>query len=145
MDQQALSDRIEIGELLARYARAVDTKDWDLYRSVFTEDAYIDYRSAGAVDGDREKVTAFLAASLEPFPMTQHFITNVECEINGDEATVRAMFYNPMRFPGADDLSYCGGFYRHRLVRTAGGWRSRELIEDNAWFANPPSGLPGGA
>ena len=37
--------------LLYRYARAVDTKDWDLYRSVFTDDAHIDYSSAGAVVG----------------------------------------------------------------------------------------------
>jgi len=141
VDGQALSDRIEIGELLARYARAVDLKDWDLYRSVFTEDAHIDYRSAGGAAGDRETVTEFLATALAPFPMTQHYITNIECDIDGDEARVRAMFYNPMQFPGATELSYFGGYYHHRLVRTAAGWRSRELIEETAWSANPPAGL----
>ena len=43
-----MSDDAEIGRLLYRYARAVDSKDWDLYRSVFTADAHIDYSSAGA-------------------------------------------------------------------------------------------------
>ena len=45
------SDELEITALLYRYARAVDTKDWELYRSVFTDDAHIDYSSAGADRG----------------------------------------------------------------------------------------------
>jgi 3-phenylpropionate/cinnamic acid dioxygenase small subunit len=36
-------DIVEIQQLLARYARAVDTRDWELFRSVFTEDAFIDH------------------------------------------------------------------------------------------------------
>ncbi|WP_396911719.1 nuclear transport factor 2 family protein, partial [Mycolicibacterium sp.] len=38
-----MSEHSEISALLYRYARAVDSKDWELYRSVFTEDAVIDY------------------------------------------------------------------------------------------------------
>ena len=42
-DAQRLSDELEISALAhATYAHAVDTKDWELYRSVFTDDAYID-------------------------------------------------------------------------------------------------------
>ena len=71
-------------------------------------------------------------------PMTQHFITNVEADIDGDTATVRAMFYNPMLLPGATEASACGGYYHHVMVRTASGWRSRALREENLWFDNPP-------
>jgi 3-phenylpropionate/cinnamic acid dioxygenase small subunit len=140
MDMQAAADRIEIAELLARYARGVDTKDWALWRTVFTDDAYIDYRSAGGIDGSREEVGEWLEKALAPVPMTQHFVGNIECDIDGDAARVRAMFYNPMQFPDYQDLSVCGGYYYHRLVRTDGGWRSRELIEENAYFVNPPPG-----
>ena len=42
MDLQTLGDRLEINDLLTRYAHSVDSKDWTLYRSVFTEDAFID-------------------------------------------------------------------------------------------------------
>ena len=143
MDLQALSDRLEIQELLARYARAVDTKDWDLWKSVFTADAHVDYASAGGTVGERDEVAAWLEAALAPFPMTQHYITNVEVELDGDRADVRAMFYNPMQFPGATELSYCGGSYRHDMVRTADGWRSERLVEQNDWFVNPPSPAPG--
>ena len=139
LDIREIGDRLEIMELLARYARGVDTKDWALWRDVFTEDAHVDYRSAGGVEGDRETVAQWLEASLAPFPMTQHYITNVEIELDGDTARVRAMFYNPMRFPGAEDLSYCGGWYHHRMVRTPRGWRSQDLREENNWFVSPPA------
>ncbi len=137
MDIQQISDRLEIEALLARYARAVDTKDWELWRSVFTEDALVDYSSAGAIAGQRDEVADWLAAALAEMPMMQHFITNIEADVSGDTAAVRAMFYNPMRLPGAPDPSYCGGYYHHTLVRTPAGWRSRHLREENAWFVNP--------
>jgi hypothetical protein len=142
MDLQALSDRQEIAELLYRYARGVDTRDWALWRSVFTEDAVLDYTSApGGIAGNRETVASWLETVLAMFPMTQHYITNIESDIDGDTATVRAMFYNPMLFPGATEPSFCGGQYEHDLLRTPDGWRSRCLIEHNSWFVNPPAGL----
>ncbi len=136
MDGPELQDKIQIGELLARYARAVDTRDWDLYRSVFTADAHLDYTSAGAPAGSRDEVAAWLEKGLAALPMTMHYITNVEAEIDGDRAIVRAMFYNPMQLPGVDGLSFCGGYYHHNLVRTEGGWRSERLVEENVWFVN---------
>jgi hypothetical protein len=70
--------------------------------------------------------------------MSMHYITNIESQIDGDTARVRAMLYNPMQLPGMTELSYCGGYYHHELVRTAAGWRSRSLREDNVWFINAP-------
>ncbi len=134
-----MSDQLEITALLNRYARAVDTKDWELYRSVFTEDAHIDYSSAGAVVGTRDEVVEWFAANFGVLPWSMHYITNVEVlETDGDTARVRAMFYNPMQLPGMTDISACGGYYHHELVRTPDGWRSRNLREENIWFTNKP-------
>jgi hypothetical protein len=138
MDLQALHDKLEIHELLARYARGVDDRDWDLYRSVFTEDAHIDYSSAGAAVGPRDEVAAYLEQAMATLPWYQHYITNVEIELGGDTAHVRAMFFNPMQLPGIDGPSSCGGYYHHDLVRTSDGWKSRRLIEESRWFTNPP-------
>ncbi|KHO22265.1 nuclear transport factor 2 family protein [Mycolicibacterium setense] len=133
-------DELLIQALLYRYARAVDTKDWELYRSVFTEDAQIDYSSAGAIVGTRDDVVDWFAANFGVIPWSMHYITNVEIlENDGDNATVRAMFYNPMQLPGMTETSACGGYYHHELVRTPDGWRSRGLREENLWFANPPT------
>lgn len=142
MDLQAVHDKIEIHELLARYARGVDSKDWELWKSVFTADATLDYSSAGAAVGTRDEVAAWLEQGLSVVPMTQHFITNIEVDLDGDRATARAMFYNPMQLPGMDDLSYCGGYYHHDLLRTPDGWKSVRLVEENVWFVNRPGGAP---
>jgi ketosteroid isomerase-like protein len=138
MDAQRIGDELEIAALLNRYARAVDSKDWDLYRSVFTDDAHIDYSSAGAAAGSRDEVADWLAQGFATIPMSMHYISNIESRVDGDTAQVRAMFYNPMQLPGMTELSYCGGYYHHELVRTADGWRSRSLREENVWFVNAP-------
>src|SRR5262249_60795868 len=103
MDMQAVADKLEIHELLARYARGVDTKDWALYRSVFTPDATIDYTSAGAVAGPRDEVAAWLEAGVVNIPMTPHFISNIEVEAARDRPKGRAMSYNPRPLPGSRD------------------------------------------
>ncbi len=133
MDPQTLADRIEIGDLLTRYATSVDTKDWDLFRSVFTEDATIDYTSAGGEKGTVAEMAEWLSTTLPMFETTQHLIANQEVAIDGDTATVRAMFYNPMKFAGGDNMFWCGGYYNHSLVRTKEGWRSTRLVEETAW------------
>jgi 3-phenylpropionate/cinnamic acid dioxygenase small subunit len=143
VDLHQLSDRLEIGDLLARYARAVDTKDWVLWRSVFTEDAQLDYRSAGGPEGARDEVGDWLEQALATFPMSQHLITNVEVTFaaDGDAAEVHALFFNPMTFPGQDEPASCGGTYDHEVVRTPDGWKSRRLLEQNAWFLGAPAGV----
>ncbi|OBA99209.1 hypothetical protein A5666_03885 [Mycolicibacterium fortuitum] len=134
-----MSEHSDISALLYRYARAVDSKDWELYRSVFTEDAVIDYSSAGAVVGARDDVVEWFAANFGAIPWTMHYITNIEIlESGAGTATVRAMFYNPMQLPGMTEMSACGGYYHHDLVRTPDGWRSRSLREENLWFTNAP-------
>ena len=137
MDRQALADRIAAEDLLTRYATAVDRRDWEQYRSIFTADAEIDYTSAGGIAGTVDEIVEFLSTSLEMFEMTQHLVSNIDLEVNGDSATVTAMFNNPMRLTGGDTW-FTGGWYHHDLVRTADGWRSRRLREESAWFDRAP-------
>lgn len=139
MDVQEVAARLEIQEALARYARGVDSKQFDLWKDVFTADAVLDFSQVGHAPGSRDEVIAYFAAALAQVPMTQHFISNVEYEFAGDRAKVRAMFYNPMQLPGMTDLSYCGGYYHHEFVHTPDGWRSAHLVEENVWFVNRPT------
>lgn len=139
MDAQRVADVLDIQQLLTAYARAVDTRDWQRYRSVFTSDATIDYReSPFGIVGALEEVIGWLDAGLSALPMTMHYVMNIDTEINGDRAAVCAQFYNPMQIPGFDDLSFCGGYYHHTMIRTDNGWRSTSMREEIRWFVNSP-------
>ncbi len=137
MDRQALEDRIAAEDLLTRYATAVDRRDWEQYRSIFTTDAEIDYTSAGGIAGTVDEIVEFLSTSLEMFEMTQHLVSNIDLKVSGDSATVTAMFNNPMRLAGGDTW-FTGGWYHHDLVRTPDGWRSRRLREESVWLDRAP-------
>jgi len=142
---ETLADRIAIDDVLTRYATAVDARDWDLYRSVFTADAVIDYTSSGGIRGGVTEVTTWLSDALSIFSMSQHLVTNRDIRVTGDTATSRSYFYNPMgrtKRNGTLDLMFVGGFYRDKLRRTADGWRIVERIQDTAWSSSS-LGAPG--
>jgi hypothetical protein len=136
---QEISDRLEIGDVLARYTLAIDTGQWDLLNSVFTADAIVDYTSAGGVKGVRDEAKGWLAEVLPTWPGRQHLIGTVSTSIDGDEAIVTAAFTDTLA-PSRDAISTDtpgllrgGGWYHHRMTRTADGWRSRELVEEQLW------------
>jgi hypothetical protein len=61
---------------------------------VFTDDAHIDY-SAEVVQRPLDDVVEFFRHAWSPMvTMSMHYITNIESEIDGDAAHVRAMFYH---------------------------------------------------
>ena len=138
MDLQTLVDRAEITDLLTRYARAVDRQDWDLYRSIFTADAHIDYTQVGGIAGNVEEVVGFLSQVMGMFESIQHMISNIEITIDANEADVTAMVYNPLKLPDSDVWA-TGGWYHHKLMRTPDGWRSKSLLEEAGWFHGIPA------
>jgi hypothetical protein len=131
MTLQQLSDRLEIDDLLTRYATALDGKDWDGWADCFTPDAHIDYTAAGGIKGSLAEVKQWLSSVMAGFPMTQHLVTNKVVAIDGDRAECRSALLNPMGLPDGDGMMLWleGGYYRDRLVRTAAGWRIAERIE----------------
>jgi len=132
MTLQAIADRIEIDDLLTRYATALDAKDWDLFTTCFTADAFIDYTAAGGIKGAFPEVREWLAQVMAGFPMTQHLVTNRAVTTAGDTATCRSCLFNPMGVTDGDGLAVFleGGYYRDKLVRTPDGWRIAERIEE---------------
>jgi ketosteroid isomerase-like protein len=136
LDVQLISDRLEIADLLTRYTRAIDTGDWDRLDEVFTPDAAIDYTATGGIAGELPEVKQWLSEVLPMFPRRHHVLGQAEVHVDGDSAAVTAYFLNPMVLPqedGSELLWEFGGYYRHALVRTADGWRSRELTEELVW------------
>ena len=134
---QQISDRIEINDLLIRYTKAIDQKDWKLLDTVFTPDAELDYVSSGGIKGSYPEARAWLAKALAIFPSTVHYVTNSEVTLNGDRASARTAVYNPMFFKNADGTLHhfaVGAFYVDELVRTKDGWRIAKRREDQAFL-----------
>lgn len=144
---EQLADRLEIESVLSAYAWAIDSKNFDGLDDVFTPDAFLDYTTAGGIKGDYPEVKAWLASVLPTFPSYQHLITNVEITFDGDTATSRAAFYNPMGHDRADGTRayfYCGGEYRDQWVRTKDGWRIKDRFEQTVWMDGElPAQIPG--
>lgn len=140
-----VQDRLEIDDLLSRYARAIDTQRWDLLDTVFAPDAQLDYRAACGIAGPYPEVKRWLAEVLPSmFEAYQHHVTNREIRIDGDRAKARSLFLNPNQFRLAGEVVIftCGGSYHDRLERRVDGWRIVRRIEDTSWWSNPVPGLP---
>ena len=133
-DLQVLSDKIGIGELLARYSTALDTRDWALLAEVFLPDAECDYGSLGNPRGVDE-ITALVRGTIGDLDATQHLVGNVVVSVRGDEATADCYLISQhIRHgtPGGDHY-LLGGRYADRLVRTEAGWRIAHRTLHRMW------------
>jgi hypothetical protein len=136
-DVSELADRLAIESVLSRYAWALDAREYDRLDDVFTPDAFLDYTTAGGIKGDFPEVKAWLMKVMPFFPAYQHLITNVEVTFDGDTATSRAAFYNPMghdRANGTRAFFHCGGEYRDQWARASDGWRITNRFEQTIWM-----------
>lgn len=137
-----ISDRLEIQQLMATYSNAIDRHDFERLDEVFTADAYIDYRAMGGIDGRYPQVKAWLGPALQHFPRYYHLIANTEVVLAGDTATARTVCFNPMEVPlpqGGSQVMFLGLWYLDRLVRTPGGWRISERVEEACYRHNVPA------
>lgn len=96
MTLQHISDRLELQDLVSRYSHIIDQGDYDNLVDVFTRDGWIDYTAMGGVKGKLEDIVTFLKNVIPGFSNTQHMVSNYLFDISGDEATGRAMCFNPM-------------------------------------------------
>lgn len=123
---RSILDQWAIEKLLKRYARALDERSFDGLDECFTPDAHLDYSCAGGIAGAYPEVKAWLAEVLPPITEMQHFTTNVEISVDGDEAsgTSYTLNVNGMK-DAAGTLRHMivGAQYIDRYRRTPAGWR----------------------
>jgi hypothetical protein len=141
MKSDDLSDRLAVSDVLDAYARGIDTKDWSLVTSVFTDDASLDYTAFGGPKGSRDEIVSWLRAAVSAFAMTQHHITNRNITLVGDEARSMAELFAPMGMASSDGkmtMLLSGGCYRDTMRRTPEGWKIADRVCDRAWVASGP-------
>ena len=118
-------DWLAICNLKARYCRFLDTKDWDGYLGLFTEDLVLDTtQSGGARIEGRDAVVAYVRSSIEQ-AITTHHVHSPEIEVDGDGATGIWAMQDRNLWPGGRKLLGFG-HYHERYRRTDGHWRIAE-------------------
>ncbi len=141
MTSDGVSDRLALSDVLDAYARGIDTKDFALVQSLFTDDAALDYTAFGGPKGTAAKVFDWIANAVTAFPMTQHHITNRVFSIDGDEATSTADLLAVMGMGSGDgklNMMFTGGIYKDTFQRTAQGWKISQRVCDRGWMASGP-------
>jgi 3-phenylpropionate/cinnamic acid dioxygenase small subunit len=132
-----LEDVVEIQQLLYRYARAIDAKDWKSLEAVFTPDARIHYAIERGAELGFGELGPWLARAMQIFKQTQHVITNPLVEVTGDVARCTAYLVGThvqVRLDGRETLTTEGSRYSDELVRTPQGWRIRARRLDRLWL-----------
>ncbi len=123
-----MNDRQHIVDLISRLGRWLDDKRFDDARSVLTEDVTVS-TPGGQAEGI-ERVVA--QASRNHQVPTQHLITNVLVDLDGDTATATANLL--VTFAG-DTVEQQGERYRFGAARTDAGWRLRRIEVTPIWRA----------
>src|SRR5512140_2159550 len=124
---QELADRVEIEQLMARYARALDAHDADQIRALYAPTFIADYESVSGIPARPVSSAAFarmVAAGLGPL-QTQHLIGSTLITVRGDDASgsFYALVHHWKRGPAGEEAYVQWGGYDVEFRRLDGGWR----------------------
>jgi hypothetical protein len=80
-----LWDRLAIADVLHRYARSVDRRDWPGVRDCYADDAVDDH---GAYRGDADGLVEWMIQRHEHIALSMHYVSNVLVEFAGPDVAV---------------------------------------------------------
>jgi len=117
------ADKEQIAEVLIRYATGIDSKDWPLFRTCWTDEIDVDYGDLGHF-ATAEALTDLMRQIHDGMGPTYHRITNLVIEADGDRATARSYVHALLMAMPDDSASWVEalGHYDDELVRTPDGW-----------------------
>jgi ketosteroid isomerase-like protein len=116
---QRLEDAEAIRTLDAVYCRLLDDGDWPGLVELFTPDGSFD--GLRRVTGRPELLAFFGGLADGGLTAFWHHVSNLEIDVQGDEASVRSLLWQPCVVHGVPHVA--AGRYTDRLVRTGEGWR----------------------
>jgi len=120
---QQLADRLACQDVMARYARGVDERDFDMYRACFADDVKVVGFGDSQIDG-ADAWTEYVIGALNNFGKTQHMLGPQLATINGDNADCRTdvQAWHLMKEPANQTLTLWAT-YLSQMQRTDAGWK----------------------
>lgn len=138
-----LADRAAITDTVTRFGWCLDRRDWDGLKALFTDVVYTDYTALWGGEPQEAGVDDLLATdkqgswrrTMDGLESTQHLITNILVDVDGDTASVTANVVGVHRLtnPHGSPLWTVGGTYDLRLERTGDCWRIRAITQGITW------------
>ena len=129
----AIQDRIEITDVLYRYASTIDSFDLDGLRGTLADELWAQYGNADPVIGG-DAVARWIAEATEPVIWQHHLLSVYHVEIDGDEA--KALVYHTSHQVFADEpesAKVLVGRYSNELRREPDGWKISRLVLEILW------------
>jgi hypothetical protein len=123
------ADKEQIAEVLIRYATGIDSKEWPLLRSCWTDEIDVDYQQLGRFTS-ADALTDVMRQLHENMGPTYHRMSNFVIAVDGDRATVRSYVQAVLMLQPDDSTNWVDalGHYDDVFVRTADGWRISERV-----------------
>jgi uncharacterized protein (TIGR02246 family) len=128
-------DRLDILDLYARQAWALDTGDIDAYVNVFAVDGVLDLASRHQGHAEIRKFAEAFRASDVGLPGAQHHVDQLVLDGDEGRCSVHAYVTRTFRMPGRgrnNTFTIWQGYYTDTLVKQAGRWLIHEQI-GRAW------------
>jgi 3-phenylpropionate/cinnamic acid dioxygenase small subunit len=127
------ADKAQIAEVLNRYATGIDSKDWPLFRSCWTDDIDVDYGDLGRFT-TADELTDLMTKLHDSMGPTYHRMSNFVIDVDGDRATVRSYVHAVLMLRPGDSANWVDavGHYDDVFVRTPEGWRISSRISHTA-------------
>ncbi|WP_317854273.1 nuclear transport factor 2 family protein [Chakrabartyella piscis] len=132
-----LYDKALIEQTILKYATAADLRDWDLLKSILSDEVYIDFTTSGgpSMTVTNDQYIGQVTSLIPGFNVTQHQLTNFVIDINGDTAnTVVYMQAEHFVQEGTSEIGRTiGGYYTHKLKKENGNWKICSLKLTATW------------
>jgi hypothetical protein len=129
------ADKEQIAEVLIRYATGIDSKDWPLLRSCWTDEIDVDYQQLGRFTSP-DALTEVMTRLHENMGPTYHRLSNFVIDIDdaGDRATVRSYVHAVLMLQPDDSTNWVDALahYDDVFVRTPDGWRISQRVSRTA-------------
>ena len=130
---RALQDRVDITDVLYRYASTIDRFDHAGLRGVLADDLWAQYGNADPVAGG-DAVAAWIGEATANVVWQHHLLSVYHVDVEGD--TARALVYHTSHQVFEDEpdtAKLLVGRYHNELRREPDGWRISRLVLEILW------------
>ena len=130
-EELTTSDRLDIIDVMSSYAKGIDTKDFDFYEKIFSEDVEVNiiydpnFRSGDQVIlNGKEEWISYVKGAASKYQSSQHMLGNPLISFEDGIAKVRTDIQATHYYKeGADKKSTLWGHYMTHMKKIDRSWK----------------------